>query len=261
MTDSLVCPRGHRLSRSMAPAYASDGFKCDACRAGFATNQQLHCAICHYDLSNACERRLRGLRSPQPLPVSPPTSVRHRGMMAPTCSRGGIAHDTVWCEISPAGNGWNCDLCDSRLHRHDEARFRCVMHDFDVCARCAGRVQQESSPAPPLSSMPTPSSDLALVREIDELRAQLRARERQLDAIQLKLALLVSLPPNEAQSNAETRQSAADLNNCVVCDDAQRSTALVPCGHVCCCGECAVDLRQCPICREAIRERLKLFFA
>jgi hypothetical protein len=60
-------------------------------------------------------------------------------------------------------------------------------------------------------------------------------------------------------ADAAAQQTAADRNECVVCADEQRSTALVPCGHVCCCADCAADLHECPICRQAIRERVKLF--
>jgi serine/threonine protein kinase len=62
-------------------------------------------------------------------------------------------------------------------------------------------------------------------------------------------------------AESAAQQAAADRNDCVVCADEQRSTALVPCGHVCCCADCAADLHECPICRQAVRERVKLFHA
>ncbi|KEG08881.1 hypothetical protein DQ04_06261050 [Trypanosoma grayi] len=40
---------------------------------------------------------------------------------------------------------------------------------------------------------------------------------------------------------------------CVVCMEARRLYAFLPCGHVSCCGECAKALDTCPICREPRR--------
>lgn len=46
---------------------------------------------------------------------------------------------------------------------------------------------------------------------------------------------------------------------CVVCLTEKRNTALVPCGHVCVCFDCAANLRACPLCRTPIQYRQKLF--
>jgi TPR repeat protein len=50
-------------------------------------------------------------------------------------------------------------------------------------------------------------------------------------------------------------------NECVVCIDAPRSTVLLPCGHVCMCGDCVGDCQSCPICRTAIESALKVYFS
>jgi len=53
---------------------------------------------------------------------------------------------------------------------------------------------------------------------------------------------------------------ADDSDCCVVCQDAGRSIALVPCGHVCCCGACAPALSTCPMCRADVDGRVRLYF-
>jgi hypothetical protein len=63
------------------------------------------------------------------------------------------------------------------------------------------------------------------------------------------------------QADEAAKQAAEARHECVVCVDAARSIALAPCGHVCSCEDCAGDLQQCPICRQPIDGRLKLFQA
>jgi hypothetical protein len=50
---------------------------------------------------------------------------------------------------------------------------------------------------------------------------------------------------------------------CTICLDASRDHILVPCGHQCVCGACAVMLSStktvCPICRSSIRETIRVF--
>ena len=45
---------------------------------------------------------------------------------------------------------------------------------------------------------------------------------------------------------------------CDICMESDKTIALIPCGHVYC-ELCSKDLKDCPVCREKIREKLKLF--
>jgi serine/threonine protein kinase len=63
------------------------------------------------------------------------------------------------------------------------------------------------------------------------------------------------------QADEAAKQAAEARHECIVCVDAPRSIALAPCGHVCSCADCAGDLQQCPICRQAIAACLKVFLA
>jgi hypothetical protein len=59
-----------------------------------------------------------------------------------------------------------------------------------------------------------------------------------------------------------------DKNLCSVCMDRERDIALIPCGHTILCEPCSSRLKnyfwilkpQCPICRQTIKSRLKLYF-
>ncbi|NXW87293.1 BIR7B protein, partial [Alopecoenas beccarii] len=48
---------------------------------------------------------------------------------------------------------------------------------------------------------------------------------------------------------------------CKVCMDRDVSVVFVPCGHLVTCGECASNLRLCPICRAVIRESVRTFMS
>lgn len=38
----------------------------------------------------------------------------------------------------------------------------------------------------------------------------------------------------------------------------QSAVIFLSCGHVCCCNECSIPLKECPLCRGAIVQRIKL---
>ncbi|NXV75579.1 BIR7B protein, partial [Atlantisia rogersi] len=48
---------------------------------------------------------------------------------------------------------------------------------------------------------------------------------------------------------------------CKVCMDRDVSVVFVPCGHLVACGECAINLKLCPICRAVIQGSVKTFMS
>jgi hypothetical protein len=46
---------------------------------------------------------------------------------------------------------------------------------------------------------------------------------------------------------------------CVVCYDKEPSMAMIPCGHVCACVDCAELLRECPMCRALVLEARRIY--
>lgn len=64
--------------------------------------------------------------------------------------------------------------------------------------------------------------------------------------------LLQRLAPEKiVEKNGET---------CVVCVHLPSRIAFDPCGHVCTCPDCATSMTHCPLCREAIAQRLRVYF-
>ncbi|XP_013927048.1 PREDICTED: E3 ubiquitin-protein ligase LRSAM1-like [Thamnophis sirtalis] len=46
---------------------------------------------------------------------------------------------------------------------------------------------------------------------------------------------------------------------CVVCMELEAQVVFLNCGHVCCCQSCSDALHICPLCRQEIAQRIRLF--
>ena len=68
-----------------------------------------------------------------------------------------------------------------------------------------------------------------------------------------------------AKAGAAPVRAASDperecpIDECPVCLEPEKSTALVPCGHILC-GACAAKYANCPVCREAVASRMRVFW-
>ncbi|XP_075294562.1 baculoviral IAP repeat-containing protein 7 isoform X2 [Opisthocomus hoazin] len=62
-------------------------------------------------------------------------------------------------------------------------------------------------------------------------------------------------------STEEQLRCLQEERMCKVCMDRDVSVVFVPCGHLVACGECALNLRLCPICRAVIRGIVKTFMS
>ncbi|KAF1476539.1 Baculoviral IAP repeat-containing protein 7-B, partial [Eudyptula minor novaehollandiae] len=68
----------------------------------------------------------------------------------------------------------------------------------------------------------------------------------------------------EDESRMSTEEQLRRLQEermCKVCMDRDVSVVFVPCGHLVACGECALNLRLCPICRAVIRGSVRTFMS
>ncbi|NXQ81412.1 BIR7B protein, partial [Nyctibius grandis] len=62
-------------------------------------------------------------------------------------------------------------------------------------------------------------------------------------------------------STEEQLRRLQEERMCKVCMDKDVSVVFVPCGHLVACGECALNLRLCPICRTVIRGSVRTFMS
>ena len=51
-----------------------------------------------------------------------------------------------------------------------------------------------------------------------------------------------------------------DDEHCIICFDKKITTAFIPCGHLCCCYECAKKCKKkCPMCRKSNKSIQKIY--
>ncbi|CAN8191350.1 unnamed protein product [Coccothraustes coccothraustes] len=62
-------------------------------------------------------------------------------------------------------------------------------------------------------------------------------------------------------STEEQLRRLQEERMCKVCMDRDVSVVFVPCGHLVACEECALNLRQCPICRAVIQGSVRAFMS
>ncbi|NWW72110.1 BIR7B protein, partial [Climacteris rufus] len=62
-------------------------------------------------------------------------------------------------------------------------------------------------------------------------------------------------------STEEQLRRLQEERMCKVCMDKDVSVVFVPCGHLVACGECALNLRLCPICRAVIQGSVRAFMS
>jgi hypothetical protein len=103
------------------------------------------------------------------------------------------------------------------------------------------------------------AAEAAELLQIEEDLAALTLR-MQTDAMRAQQMLArLGVPPA-----ATAHHPDAEETMCVVCFDAPKDHIIVPCGHQCVCEACAEQLTKtrtplCPVCREPIRETMKVF--
>jgi hypothetical protein len=89
-------------------------------------------------------------------------------------------------------------------------------------------------------------------------------KRHQLEEELAALAVRTQQVQAELGSGSGTSHSDAEETQCVVCFDAPKDHAIVPCGHQCVCAGCAEQLTKtrtptCPVCREPIIQTMKVF--
>lgn len=100
------------------------------------------------------------------------------------------------------------------------------------------------------------------------IQALLSARQQLLDE---KPAVPKPSAPSPVQSSPEDETVHHDSSvpsvpnlhlwcssECVICFEVTTLLVFVPCGHVCCCQQCSLDVTLCPLCRSDIQNKLSI---
>ncbi|CAL9682536.1 unnamed protein product [Knipowitschia caucasica] len=71
--------------------------------------------------------------------------------------------------------------------------------------------------------------------------------------------LTPTTPGTPVTPSAPSPLDGPGSSECVVCMETGSQLIFLPCGHVCCCQVCSDALQNCPMCRAAISQRIRLF--
>ncbi|NWR79705.1 LRSM1 ligase, partial [Centropus unirufus] len=66
-------------------------------------------------------------------------------------------------------------------------------------------------------------------------------------------------PPSPVVPTAPGLQWDEKKSECVVCMEQETQMIFLPCGHVCCCQTCCERLHACPLCRQDVTQRIRIF--
>ncbi|XP_061192091.1 baculoviral IAP repeat-containing protein 3-like [Saccostrea echinata] len=73
--------------------------------------------------------------------------------------------------------------------------------------------------------------------------------------------ILPSISLEDTKSLIEENRRLRDLRICKICLENEASIAMLPCGHLCCCPDCAPAMRKCPICRQFVKGTVRTWLA
>ncbi|XP_036710306.1 E3 ubiquitin-protein ligase LRSAM1 isoform X2 [Balaenoptera musculus] len=99
-----------------------------------------------------------------------------------------------------------------------------------------------------------------ILRRAQELLDATRARPELLKPPQGEV--LPTAPeelPEAVRPSAPRAELEAQTSECVVCLEREAQMIFLNCGHVCCCQQCCQPLRTCPLCRQDIAQRLRIY--
>lgn len=104
----------------------------------------------------------------------------------------------------------------------------------------------------------------ALIKRVTDEANDIADAERNIKKRKQSLKQSLELIPESARPKISLECENSSKNVCVVCQHEDVSMVIVPCGHACLCGECSLSVihnnKQCPLCRAAIREIIRIYF-
>jgi len=129
------------------------------------------------------------------------------------------------------------------------------------------------SRTPHISTVPQslPSTSLSQPPQPSSTPGQSASLPGSPPAGQLEEGSFQSLPLSIAGGSAEKEKPESDLQTenarlkeqrtCKICMDVEVGVVFLPCGHLCCCVNCAPALKDCPVCRTKIQGTVRTFLS
>ena len=136
---------------------------------------------------------------------------------------------------------------------------RDLLEQYRAAEAERARVAAEAAAAKAAVEAVAEAAEAAKRQKMEQDLAALTLRMQNDALLAQQMQAQLGVPPA-----APAPQSDAEETQCVVCFDAPKDHAIVPCGHQCVCARCAKQLTKtrtpmCPVCRGPIRETMKVF--
>lgn len=68
-------------------------------------------------------------------------------------------------------------------------------------------------------------------------------------------------PPSQPASLEDENARLKEQRTCKICMDGEVGVVFLPCGHFCCCVNCAPSLKDCPVCRTSIQGTVRTYMS
>ena len=97
--------------------------------------------------------------------------------------------------------------------------------------------------------------------ELSQQLALAQAEPQALEKLSLSETRILKRELQSALHRCQQHEAKLETaeKECVICYDAARQVAFAPCGHYATCAECSTRMDDCPICKEPIRQRTRIY--
>jgi len=112
--------------------------------------------------------------------------------------------------------------------------------------------------SPPLSPLPTSSTQPSSLPSTPATEKH----EESFQSLPLNIAAAASAEKEKPETDLESENARLkEQRTCKICMDGEVGVVFLPCGHLCCCVNCAPALKDCPVCRTKIQGTVRTFLS
>jgi len=113
------------------------------------------------------------------------------------------------------------------------------------------------------SNVPTPTSQISPIpisETPQELSPSVQSQSIPLPQVQQQsLPYLEDIQQTISKAKKDFMNEHQILFDCVICQDAPKSMAFIPCGHFCVCEKCSQEISHCPVCRSDCQTKIRIY--
>ena len=95
------------------------------------------------------------------------------------------------------------------------------------------------------------------IRYIEKLMDSFEVQKDQIQSLEEEKKIM----EKEKQKLEKEKKNSMDARMCIICCEKEICYVFIPCGHQNTCENCAMksDLKDCPVCRQRIKNRFKIY--